>query len=1199
MKRVYIYIFLILSGVSFFAGCNKMEDDFDYNDVVSERVVSPYCMIEENGTTKYSSGILGTKSLVNQTTNTGDLLCNFLRLDQRNDSLFSSTNNYTTNWSEAYISEGTISSAHSHNGGYMRTVSLHPVQPYNNGVQRIRMIGWYPRTCDLPRDAQGNTPSTLFNGNNFSSTYTDVEIDGKDYIGVKFTGLDGSKDIMVSDVQDASFTYPFNSTNKYFKFKHYLSAIKIYATADESSQDVSMWGEIEKVVVMGQPTSCTVVLPEERGRYAEKIVWGDENAKLDIITTPVFGANDNSIDNDVAEKYPISLGGSSADHYLGYMLVQPNEDLRIQIHTTSGIHDVNIEAVKDQTPLFNAGYIYEIHLNFKTDGTIFTYLGNEGGEKYYDLTAGALYTDDEGESSTFNYKYANCYIIKSNPEGTPADPMYDGFCFDGTVAGNGENGLMSIGAQKLYPQNVHLKPKSADVVWETAPRLVTQIELIMGYVRFKVAKNPNDPKKFMEGNAVIAVYDENRNVLWSWHIWITDMPQEVSYTEGETTITLLDRNLGATAATWEGSGTSWGNTLETYGLYYQWGRKDPSMGPPQWNYSPINMITAPYYDYSSDTYNAAEVVRVAQPVLKDAVENPMYLIMPTSHTQTYYYNWMYEKIDFLWGYNSSTGKTTKTIYDPCPYGYRVSGGELTDLFNYAAKSGSFTLSEYGQKVSVPTDATNQSVKSEFYFPYTGYKGVDRGLNSLVCSWRYVGEKADYQSAVVSTYADDPEYFMHRTRIYLSKNRTWSETGVGDYTGHQISDHTNRKTAAPVRCVRNVEINRVMAFITPEKGNVPNTTDSKIKFTLYAESFGAPITEASLVLGYHLKDNPEVHHEIKFKQWSGNGITDNSTNGEGFIWNLVYEFDFAEFISSHGVDLSNNTGELRFILNVKNQSNVQKMSSTTILVQANDYISFEEWEANNTVFTGQQINRVLRLYGDSRPVKVEMIVDGDGGTDGVNDGTVKDISANLVDINSGEDDAPYTNNWYCTTNGSLSFNTAGTHTVKFRVTYDTNPVKVKESETKEFIVQNIKKITSVGEISADKQYVIKNVATGRYIYDGGTDIKAKTNIDNTTTFRLPLYYDQDGVFQIRNVDSQQYVQSSTNGNNGTLKITTTYQGYASPFNINLNDSTNGYFVITRNNFYWKYDANSSSVEYVRVNNNNQITDTHRWEIYELL
>ncbi len=1190
MKRNILYIFLFLTGISFFAGCNKMEDDFDYNEVVSDGLITPYCKIEENGYNKYSSGKLGTKSLINQTTNTGDLLCNFLRLDQKNDSSF-------TSWNEAYISEGTVSSAHSHNGAYMRTVSLHPVQPYNNGIQKIRMIGWYPRTCDLPVDAQGNTSTTQYTEQNFS-TYTDMTIGEENYVGVKFTGLDGSKDIMVTDVKDASFTYPFNSNSKFFTFKHYLSAIKIYAKAEGSSQDVGMWGEIEKVVVLGQPTSCTVALPKEQDSTANHVIWGNENAKLDIITTAIFGDKDNSAGNDVAEKYPISLGGHAADHYLGYMLVQPNKPLRIQIHTTAGVYDVNVPAVKNDIQLFNAGYIYEIHLNFRTDGTIYTFLGNEGENKFYDLTTGEVYIDDpSSESHTFNYKYANCYIIKSNPAGNEQDPMYDGFCFDATIAGNGEKGMISIGAQKLYPEDVHLKPISADIVWETAPRLITQVELIMGYVRFKVAKDPTDPNKFMEGNAVIAVYDENRNVLWSWHIWITDMPQEVSYTEGTTTITLLDRNLGATAANWDVAGAAFGNALETYGLYYQWGRKDPSMGPPQWNYSPINMITAPYYDYSSDTYNAAEVVRVAAPELKDAVENPMYLIMPTGHTQTYYYNWLYEKIDFLWGYNSSSGKTTKTIYDPCPYGYRVSGGELADLFNYASKiNNAFTLSDYGQKVSVPTNSNDQNVKSDFYFPYTGYKGVDRGLNSLVCSWRYVGEKADYQSATVSTHADDPEYFMHRTRIYLSKSRTWSETGVGNYTGHQIEDHTNRKTAAPVRCVKNVELNRIMAFITPNTTSVPNTVTSNITFTLHAESFGVPITEASLVLGYHFKDNPEEHNDIIIASWNEEAIRANTTNGEGYIWNLAYQFSFADFINTHKIDLSNNTGELRFVLNVKNRSNVQKMSSTTIVVSSTNYIGFEEWDENNTVFTEEQINRVLKLYGDSKPVKVMMYVDSDA-TNAISYGQPIDISNNLADINSGVEGAPYINNWYCTTNGKLSFTTAGTYAVKFQVTYEGGATK--ESETKEFIVKGIKKITTVGEISADKQYVIKNVATGRYVYDGGTDVKAKANIDNTTTFRLPLYYGQAGVFQIRNVDTQQYVQASTNGNNGTLTITTTYQGYAAPFNINLNDSTNGYFVITRNNFYWKYDLNSSKVEYVKVNNNNQLNNTHRWEIYELL
>ena len=1051
MKRGILYIFILITSFSFFAGCNKMEDDFAYNEVVSDGLIAPYCLIEENGYTKYSQGKLGTKSLINQATNNGDLLCNFLRLDQKNDSTFSS-------WNEAYISEGTVSSAHRHDEVFMRSVSLHPVQPYNNGVQKIRMIGWYPRTCDLPEDAQGNTSTTLFNESNFSGTYSDITVGNKKYVGVKFTGLDGSKDIMVTDVKDASFTYPFDTDKKYFTFKHYLSAIKVYAKAEGSSQDVGMWGKIEKVVVLGQPTSCTVALPQEQNSTADYVIWGNENAKLNIITTPIFGDKDNSDSNVVAEDYPISLGGNTVNHYLGYMLVQPNQPLRIQIHTTAGVYDVNVPAVKNDIQLFQAGYIYEIHLNFRTDGTIYTFLGNEGGDKFYDLTRGEIYVDDPNDQShSFNYKYANCYIIKSNPAGNKLDPMYDGFCFDATVAGNGEKGLMSIGAQKLYPYDVNLKPISADVVWETAPRLITQVELIMGYVRFKVAKNSVDSTKFKEGNAVIAVYDQNRNVLWSWHIWITDEPQEVSYTEGNTTITLLDRNLGATAANWDVAGSAFGNALETYGLYYQWGRKDPSMGPPQWNYSPINMITAPYYDYSSDTYNAAEVVRVAQPTLKDGVENPMYLIMPTAHTQTYYYNWMYEKIDFLWGYNSTSGKTTKTIYDPCPYGYRVSGGELTDLFNYASKiNNAITLSDYGQKISLPTNSNDQNIKSDFYFPYTGYKGVDRGLNSLVCSWRYVGEKADYQSAVVSTYAGDSEYFMHRTRIYLSKNRTWSETGVGSYTGHQITDHTNRKTAAPVRCVKNVELNRIMAFITPNSTTVPNTTDSKITFTLHSESFGVPITEASLVLGYHLKNNPEAHNEIKIENWTKEEIKEDSTNGEGYIWNLSYTFDFKEFIEKHKIDLSNNTGELRFMLNVKNQSNVQKMSSTTILVSANNYIGFEEWDENNNVFTGEQINRVLKLYGDTKPKKVEMFVDTDA-TSAISYGNPIDISANLVDINSGVEGAPYLNNWYCTTNGKLSFSTAGTYAVKFLVTYEGGEA-TKESETKEFIVKGIKKVT---------------------------------------------------------------------------------------------------------------------------------------------
>ncbi|MBR4087970.1 MAG: hypothetical protein IKK19_01530 [Bacteroidales bacterium] len=1191
MKNFYRYIIFASIALSFVAGCNKMEDDFTFEEIAGNGKVTPYCLIEENVSTKHASGTMGTKSLINQTTNVDTLLCNFLRIDQKENGSFTANTDkdYITDWSEAYISEGTISTAPNDRTNNLRSISLNPEQPYisSNKELNVRMVGWYPRTCELPENAQGNQPYTQFGHSNFNSTFTQMEIEGKDYVGVKFSGLDGSKDIMVSDVKDGSYENPFNTGN-YFKFNHYLSAVRIWAKAEGSAQDVGMWGDITKVVVIGQPTTCTVALPEEPDHFAEHVIWGDENAKLPVVTTPIFGENDRSDGNIEAEKYPIDLGGGSADHYLGYLMIRPNQPLRVQVHTTAGVYDVNVAAQKDETDLFNAGYIYDLHLNFKTDGTIFTFLGTEGSEKYFDLTTGELYTGGDDGEHVFNYKNANCYIIKSNPEGTEADPMYDGFCFDATVAGNGNKGLMSIGAQTLYPTNTHLEPVIADILWETSPRLITQVELLMGHVRFKVAKNPNDATKFREGNAVIAVYDNNRNILWSWHIWITDTPQEIPYTENGTEIVILDRNLGATAARWDGSETSSGNVLETYGLYYQWGRKDPSMGPPEWNYSPINMITAPYYDYASDKYDAAEVVRLAAPTLKDAVENPMYLIMPTAQTQSYYFNWLHAKIDFLWGYNTSSGRTTKTIYDPCPYGYRVSGGELGDLFSYAmynaGAEGTFTNTEYGQIVSVNTVSGESAEKSEFYFPYTGYKGVDRGLNSLVCSWRYVDQKADYQSAVVSTLADDPEYYMHRSRIYLSKERTWKELNVeGDYSGHQIIDHTNRKTAAPVRCVRNVELNRVMAFITPSRTSVPNL-NTPISFTLYSESFGVPITDAKLSIGYHLKDNPEVHNEHVIQVWNESQIKTSSLNREGFIWNpATYAFDFNDFCTRTGLDLSNNTGEFRFILYVRNKDNVNRISSTTITIKSENHISFEEWSGDNTVLTGQYINRVIRLYGDNVPEKVDMIIN-----DGNRDIDTTNITANLNVISG----TTYTYSGYCTTDGFLKFDAAGNYTVRFRVKYAEIDTP-QESETRSFTVvaMNLVQVTSLDEINnnINARYVIKNVGTGAYVYDGGDPINGKDTPDNSNYFMFETQYD---AYKIKIVQTQNYARLTVGWNSQSLTINGTNSTWATRFTFEFTD---GSFTIYNNGYYWYMPENSSTVT-VRNNSNDNYS---KWEIYRVV
>ena len=77
----------------------------------------------------------------------------------------------------------------------------------------------------------------------------------------------------------------------------------------------------------------------------------------------------------------------------------------------------------------------------------------------------------------------------------------------------------------------------------------------------------------------------------------------------------------------------------TYGLYYQWGRKDPLRDP------------STVVNTTSTTGN-----------ISYTIQHPTQLIGGS------FYNWQYSnKSEYLWGYKSNI----KTIYDPCPVGYKI------------------------------------------------------------------------------------------------------------------------------------------------------------------------------------------------------------------------------------------------------------------------------------------------------------------------------------------------------------------------------------------------------------------------------------------------------------------------------------------------------------------------------------------------
>lgn len=57
----------------------------------------------------------------------------------------------------------------------------------------------------------------------------------------------------------------------------------------------------------------------------------------------------------------------------------------------------------------------------------------------------------------------------------------------------------------------------AFILWQDSPGLISRVKYEDGVIKFHV-----DERTIAEGNAVIALRDSNHDIVWSWHIWVTD-----------------------------------------------------------------------------------------------------------------------------------------------------------------------------------------------------------------------------------------------------------------------------------------------------------------------------------------------------------------------------------------------------------------------------------------------------------------------------------------------------------------------------------------------------------------------------------------------------------------------------------------------------------------------------------------------------
>lgn len=245
---------------------------------------------------------------------------------------------------------------------------------------------------------------------------------------------------------------------------------------------------------------------------------------------------------------------------------------------------------------------------------------------------------------------ANCYIVSS-----------PGIYKIRTVQGNSNIALEGV--------------QSADVLWESfgtdvAPKigeLVSWTSGADGYVYFEI------PTAFKEGNAVIASRNAEGTILWSWHIWLTDEPEEQVYFNDAGT--MMDRNLGATSAVPE--------DFCALGLLYQWGRKDPFLN----SYDPW----AVYYEFRAKStqewpkYSGSDS---ETGMIAYATANPMTLINHFSGR-----DWYYTEDGTA---DCTRWQSVKTIYDPCPVGWRVPDIGVWDAaINYGTYSDHYIGANFG------------------------------------------------------------------------------------------------------------------------------------------------------------------------------------------------------------------------------------------------------------------------------------------------------------------------------------------------------------------------------------------------------------------------------------------------------------------------------------------------------------------------
>ena len=346
---------------------------------------------------------------------------------------------------------------------------------------------------------------------------------------------------------------------------------------------------------------------------------------------------------------------------------------------------------------------------------------------------------------------ANCYVVGA--PGWYKFPVVYGNCIkDGannTAVYQGSSTLMNsfvnhrdarITAPYLVDNNL-VVPREAIMIWQDAYNMVEPSSVKLSddykYITFKVNED-----YICQGNALLSVRDESKKILWSWNIWVTDenLDNHVPVTNLSNSVyNLMTVPLGFCSEDkriytprkieflfeQENSGlqadVNFVQSTQSYLEYgknapfYEYGRFAPesiSNGILSGN---VNKGNKPLY-YASDYVVGYKTGTVS---MGTSIQTP-YIHYGDGDS----FAWCKTNPNNVWDvsntstntYDKSSHLSVKSVYDPCPVGYKVPEPLAFSAFTLANSTGVYDKGRYfytkpskgGELLFVPLLGTNSS-----------------------------------------------------------------------------------------------------------------------------------------------------------------------------------------------------------------------------------------------------------------------------------------------------------------------------------------------------------------------------------------------------------------------------------------------------------------------------------------------------------